>query len=174
MKVCTKCHKPRRLSEFHHCSQRKSGLQSRCKQCMREKVKAWEAKAYPNKPKRPRNPQAPHIRASKRDYQRAYRAKDPTKYKTHKTLSVKRRRRVFVSLKPCEICGKSKRLDAHHPDYSKPLLIVWLCHKCHMALHLAERGGRRSGSKQSSGELESMGIGARAVSHAFKNVEDPK
>ncbi len=35
---------------------------------------------------------------------------------------------------PCEICDESDS-DAHHPDYSKPLEVVWLCRKHHLALH---------------------------------------
>lgn len=35
---------------------------------------------------------------------------------------------------PCEVCGAS-RVDAHHPDYSKPLEVRWLCRACHRAEH---------------------------------------
>ena len=34
----------------------------------------------------------------------------------------------------CEICGK-KKTDAHHPDYTKPLDVIWLCRKHHVELH---------------------------------------
>lgn len=35
---------------------------------------------------------------------------------------------------PCEKCGNPKT-EAHHPDYSKPTLIQWLCFKCHRLHH---------------------------------------
>jgi hypothetical protein len=31
----------------------------------------------------------------------------------------------------CEGCGLDKKLSKHHHDYSKPLLVVWLCKTCH-------------------------------------------
>lgn len=36
---------------------------------------------------------------------------------------------------PCEKCGADK-VHAHHPDYSKPLEVMWLCPKHHRRLHL--------------------------------------
>ena len=36
----------------------------------------------------------------------------------------------------CNNCG-SQKTHAHHPDYSKPLQIVWLCITHHMELHRA-------------------------------------
>lgn len=43
-------------------------------------------------------------------------------------------RRGLVSQQPCEACGDQKS-EAHHPDYSRPALVVWLCRKCHKAEH---------------------------------------
>jgi hypothetical protein len=36
---------------------------------------------------------------------------------------------------PCRDCG-SKKVEAHHTDYSKPLEVIWLCHKHHCEEHL--------------------------------------
>lgn len=36
--------------------------------------------------------------------------------------------------KPCEKCG-STRVDAHHDDYSQPLLVRWLCRGHHLEHH---------------------------------------
>jgi len=44
---------------------------------------------------------------------------------------------------PCEVCGDTK-VTAHHDDYNKPLIVRWLCRKCHAAHHKAEREVERS------------------------------
>ncbi len=40
--------------------------------------------------------------------------------------------------KSCEYCGK-KKVQAHHPDYTKPLDVRWLCVKHHAQVHVEER-----------------------------------
>ena len=35
---------------------------------------------------------------------------------------------------PCEMCGAPK-VHGHHDDYTRPLVVRWLCQKCHAALH---------------------------------------
>lgn len=35
----------------------------------------------------------------------------------------------------CSACGSGYRVQGHHPDYSKPLQVVWLCSDCHLLLH---------------------------------------
>ena len=35
----------------------------------------------------------------------------------------------------CEVCEEAKPLQGHHPDYNKPLEVVWLCTGCHADSH---------------------------------------
>ena len=35
----------------------------------------------------------------------------------------------------CSDCGRSAILEGHHPDYDKPLVVVWVCVPCHRKLH---------------------------------------
>jgi hypothetical protein len=35
----------------------------------------------------------------------------------------------------CSECGKHAQIHAHHPDYDKPLDVIWLCGSCHNRLH---------------------------------------
>lgn len=39
----------------------------------------------------------------------------------------------------CEACDGETKLHAHHPDYDKPLTVVWLCISCHAKLHSSLR-----------------------------------
>lgn len=35
----------------------------------------------------------------------------------------------------CSHCGSKKKIEGHHPDYCQPLVVEWLCQKCHRAYH---------------------------------------
>jgi hypothetical protein len=41
----------------------------------------------------------------------------------------------------CSQCGSACKPVGHHPDHDKPLEVVWLCQRCHTALHAALRKG---------------------------------
>jgi len=43
-------------------------------------------------------------------------------------------RRGSLKQQPCEVCGEGKA-HAHHPDYSKPFDVIWLCPKHHREEH---------------------------------------
>jgi hypothetical protein len=36
-----------------------------------------------------------------------------------------------LTRKECEICGEVEGVEKHHPDYSQPLLVVFVCRKHH-------------------------------------------
>lgn len=43
-------------------------------------------------------------------------------------------RKLTATSRPaaCQHCGRSpSRLTRHHPDYTEPLIVEWLCQRCH-------------------------------------------
>lgn len=44
------------------------------------------------------------------------------------------KQRGHLISKPCELCGNID-VEMHHPDYSKPLDVRWLCTNCHRWVH---------------------------------------
>lgn len=80
-------------------------------------------------------------RTCKRNFRKIYKA-------THKTDEIYRlkhnaRSMLFYYIKIGRIkrekcfCGETK-VHAHHPDYSKPLEVKWLCRKHHVEEHVKE------------------------------------
>lgn len=70
-----------------------------------------------------------------------------------------------LSRQPCEVCG-SDLVVAHHPDYSKPLDVLWLCHRHHLAWHREHGQGANGGDAPigphiGTRETESLIIGSR-------------
>ncbi len=47
-------------------------------------------------------------------------------------------RRGKIKRAPCKRCGDANS-QMHHPDYSKPLLVEWMCRPCHLLEHHIER-----------------------------------
>ncbi len=52
----------------------------------------------------------------------------------HGAVSAALKRGELVK-KPCEHCGSEYRVEGHHPDYDKPLDVIWLCKSCHEQEH---------------------------------------
>ena len=88
----------------------------------------------------------PHRVAARKEYQ-----KTPAFTESHKTANFKwtekhpdRRKASLIvgnavrdgKLKrhPCLVCGHEK-VEGHHPDYSRPLDVVWLCNAHHREAH---------------------------------------
>lgn len=63
-----------------------------------------------------------------------YYKKYPEKVRAHQILyrAIKKK---LLNREPCSVCKSTYRIHGHHPDYSKPLDVVWVCTLHHKPLH---------------------------------------
>lgn len=66
---------------------------------------------------------------------KAWRERNPEKYKAHNIANTAIRDGVLVKPNKCEKCSRDYKIQAHHDDYSKPLDVKWLCTHCHGERH---------------------------------------
>lgn len=117
-RICSTCHVRKPLYEFHR---HKAGLRHyRCKDCA-------------NAAKRGR-PQAAKAAERKR-----WRQANPDQRAAHRTVLKAVRAGRLVRPELCESCREPGDIQAHHDDYAKRLDVRWLCHTCHMDLHVQLR-----------------------------------
>lgn len=131
---CATCGKERELSEFYRDTKRKDGYQTSCKDCVKERVKAnyrRNREYYAEYDKRRRL--RPARKAKLMEYQRRRRERHPDKYQAN-TMVANAIKSGRLIKEPCVVCGKTKA-EAHHPDYSQPLDVVWMCRTHHMEHH---------------------------------------
>lgn len=69
------------------------------------------------------------------DAQRRSRQQEPEKHKARRAVAYAVSTGKITRASGCYFCGSGQRLQAHHPDYSRPLDVFWLCPKCHGKLH---------------------------------------
>ena len=159
MKQCFKCleHKP--IDDFYKHSAMGDGRLGKCKECTKADVKKHRAdnlekvRAYD----RSRNG-LPHREAARAEYRKTpayaevhaeackrYDANNPEKKRAqgmvHKAVVSGRLIRWPVCAVP--ECTRENP-QAHHPDYSRPLDVVWLCPKHHKAAHAIADEAKRN------------------------------
>lgn len=151
-KRCSKCGVDKPLSEYHRDRQKADGHTPVCKACRRVCNRAYYQKNRPRRVEHKRQYYRHNRQASlatTRDYYRSHRAAEAERRRrwrlrhpdAHAAGARVRRaiRQGQLHPEPCEACGATKRIDAHHEDYSKPLDVQWLCRSCHKRLHAEQR-----------------------------------
>lgn len=58
-----------------------------------------------------------------------------TKLRANGLVNMRIRRGKLARPDRCQDCGKVGRVDGHHPDYSQPDRVEWLCRRCHATRH---------------------------------------
>lgn len=131
MKRCFKCGDQKPLSEFYNHPRMADGHLGKCKTCtkldsvIRRATNLERIKAYDNSRAR-----LPHRKEGRKKW-RATADKDKM---SARVAAIRAYRKGIIKRTPCVECG-GKASDMHHPDYSRPLNVVWLCVKCHHAKH---------------------------------------
>ena len=54
---------------------------------------------------------------------------------SYKQVHAQYKARKYLPLQPCEVCGVDKNIHRHHPDYDKPLEVMYLCPLHHARWH---------------------------------------
>ena len=134
MKQCFKCKETKPLNEFYKHAGMADGHLNKCKVCTRldastrrfgskrEEVLAYD-RARANEPQRKQK----HLERS-RVYSMINKKKRSAQGKLYRAVKT-----GIVKQMPCLVCGDKS--EAHHPDYDRPLEVVWLCSAHHKQAH---------------------------------------
>lgn len=131
-KECFKCKAVKPLSDFYAHNKMADGHLNKCKSCAKTDARVTRRsniEYYREYDRKRGNRQTT-------DYLRKYRDENLARYKAHNAVSNAVRDGRLVK-EPCFMCG-SKDVVGHHPDYSKPLEVIWLCQGCHKLIHAYE------------------------------------
>lgn len=134
LKTCFKCQQCKPLSDFYKHSRMADGHLNKCKECAkrdthesrhfkhRERVLAYDLERA----------KQPHRKAAMAQRLAEYSSQFPKR----RNAQGKLRRAVLagkIQPLPCFVCGE--KAEAHHPDYDRPLDVMWLCSSHHKQTH---------------------------------------
>ena len=137
---CNACETEKSAGDFY------ASNQSRCKECIKASVKKnrqenlERIRAYDRL-----CGSMPHRVAARKEYQmtEAYaESRNKANQRYLEAYPERNKARIAVNnavrdgrlmRQPCFICGE--KAEAHHPDYSRPLDVVWLCDSHHKQTH---------------------------------------
>jgi hypothetical protein len=133
-KRCFKCLCEKPLEGFYKHAQMGDGHLNKCIECTKTDVKKHrqenleKVRAYDQM-----RAALPHRLASRIEQTGKYRKQYPNRAKANALVSKAIRAGKLQKL-PCLVCGSERSL-AHHPDYDRPLDVVWLCQPHHKQAH---------------------------------------
>lgn len=133
MKRCFKCNQEKELDDFYVHKAMKDGHLNKCKECTKRDVKQYrEDNSETLQVYEKYRSQLPHRKELDKLIHQRWKKQFPERRKAHEILGNAVRDGKVVP-QVCFICGN--KAEAHHPDYSRPLDVVWLCSKHHKETH---------------------------------------
>jgi NAD-dependent dihydropyrimidine dehydrogenase PreA subunit len=115
-----------------------NGIKTQCKKCHTEGNIRTRDKENTRRLRRESMARRRSIDAEKhmeRDRENSRKRVWTEKMEARYQLNLAIRRGEIVRPDKCIRCGSERKLHAHHPDYSRPLFVEWLCTICHGKEH---------------------------------------
>jgi len=142
VRLCCTCGTEKPLADFPVNKRDTHGRTGHCRECSnaryresrREQAQRWHARHPGYGIEQHRRFSAAHP-----GYNLKYRQGHRPESRARSNAMAAKRRGALNAPEACQGCGLRTALDMHHPDYSKPLDVVWLCRKCHRRAHLKGR-----------------------------------
>lgn len=132
-KRCFKCLCEKPLESFYRHAAMGDGHLNKCKECTKIDVAAYRKENLEKVRSYDRSRASrPHRIASRNHYVKLYESRFPNRKKANTAVS-NALRAGTLQKQPCWVCGLSA--VAHHPDYDRPLDVVWLCQPHHKQAH---------------------------------------
>lgn len=140
-KKCFKCGRELPLEDFYPHPRMADGHLNKCRECTRSDVlhNRRSRVEYYRDYDRQRNT-LPERNARLTDDAQRRRIEEPEKYLA-RTAAGNALRDGRIRKEPCYFCGSTTDCEMHHPDYSKPLRVYWLCRICHRKMDSMEKLG---------------------------------
>jgi len=146
-KVCKKCGHELPITEFYVHPRMADGHLSFCKECVKERVRAYGKRPYVMQRDRERRRggkdplhimrvaiyQQTHKEQCRRS-KRKYAVGNPVRRSARRQLN-QAIAKGLLRREPCAVCGTTENIHAHHPNYAKPLEVVWFCPIHHGEAH---------------------------------------
>ena len=129
MKKCKKCNELLCAASFYRDKEMRDGRKGTCKRCARS---GEHARYAADVEARRLYGALMNVKRQESGYLASYRRSPEKEAAKRAVHNAKRAGRLVPQ--PCKVCGAG-RVDAHHPDYAKPLEVVWLCRRHHMEWH---------------------------------------
>lgn len=133
MKRCFKCLCEKPLDDFYKHPRMADGRLNKCKDCTKKDVDAHRQSNLERVRSYDRmRASQPHRIALRQRVQSEWKKEHPNRRKAQNQLS-HAVRAGKLKKQPCWVCGA--HAVAHHPDYDRPLDVVWLCQPHHKQAH---------------------------------------
>lgn len=161
-KACTQCGTETELALFSKDVRARDGRKSACKACDRRyhhvyrrdnkaKIRDSAAKSYlKNRDRILKKHSAynklPSNQAAIALARQKYRQTHPVEHEAHQQVNHAIATGKLTRPDACSMCDKVGRVQGHHADYTKPLLVAWVCKECHNKIHREMNAIKRASS----------------------------